>query len=45
MTEQQYDNMVNEGGEGYNPIREVRELADAFDIDHVSIWDYLPEYI
>ena len=25
--------------------REVRELADAFDIDHVSIWDYLPEYI
>jgi len=25
--------------------REVRELADAFHIDHVSIWDYLPEYV
>lgn len=28
MTEQAYDNINNEGGDGYNPIREARERAE-----------------
>jgi len=28
MTEKEYDQIINEGGEGYNPIRQKREMAE-----------------